>query len=87
VALKPAEQVEILGQALGRKLVAQELDRAETHEALFASMPAPYASAIEGFFAEGNVDETTVTDAVETVTGHAPRTLQDWTKENAGLFR
>jgi uncharacterized protein YbjT (DUF2867 family) len=87
VALKPAEQVEILGQALGRKLVAQELTRAETHEALFASMPAPYASAIEGFFAEGNVDETTVTDSVETVTGQAPRTLQDWTRENAGLFR
>lgn len=86
VALKPAEQVEILGRALGRKLVPQELSRAESHQELFASMPAPYATAIEGFFADGNVDETTVTDAVESVTGHAPRTLQDWTQENAALF-
>ncbi|MEU0092287.1 NAD(P)H-binding protein [Kribbella sp. NPDC006257] len=86
VALKPAEQVEILGQALGRKLVAQELSREESHQELFASMPAPYAEAIEGFFADGNVDETSVTDAVETVTGHPPRTLQEWVRENAALF-
>jgi uncharacterized protein YbjT (DUF2867 family) len=87
VALKPAEQVEILGQALGRNLVARELSREESHQELFASMPAPYAEAIEGFFADGNVDETTVTDAVKTVTGHAARTLQEWTRENAELFR
>ncbi|QNE21235.1 NAD(P)H-binding protein [Kribbella qitaiheensis] len=86
VALKPAEQLEIVGQALGRTLVARELSRAESHEELFASMPATYASAIEGFFADGNVDETTVTDAVETVTGHPPRTLQEWVRENTGLF-
>jgi uncharacterized protein YbjT (DUF2867 family) len=87
VALKPAEQVAILGQALGRNLKAVELSRTESHEELYASMPEPYASAIEGFFADGNIDETTVTDAVESVTGHAPRTLQDWTRENAELFR
>jgi uncharacterized protein YbjT (DUF2867 family) len=87
VALKPAEQVAILGQALGRNLKAVGLNRVESHDELFASMPAPYASAIEGFFADGNVDETTVTDAVESVTGHAPRTLQDWARENAELFR
>jgi uncharacterized protein YbjT (DUF2867 family) len=87
VGLKPAEQLAILGQALGRNLHAVELSRTESHEELYASMPEPYASAIEGFFAEGNVDETTVTDAVESVTGHAPRTLQEWTWENAELFR
>jgi uncharacterized protein YbjT (DUF2867 family) len=87
VALKPAEQVAILGAALGRNLQARELSRAESHEELFASMPAPYASAIEGFFADGIIDETTVTDTVESVTGHAPRTLQQWTQENAELFR
>ncbi len=87
VALKPAEQVAILEQALGRNLVAQELSREESHQELFASMPAPSAEAIEGFFADGNIDETTVTDAVETVTGYPARTLQEWARENAELFR
>jgi uncharacterized protein YbjT (DUF2867 family) len=87
VALRPAEQVEILGRALGRNLTARELSREESHAELFASMPEQYASAIEGFFADGNVDETTVTDTVATVTGHAPRTLEEWTQENAALFR
>lgn len=86
VALRPAEQVEILGQALGRPLVAYELSRSESHDELAAAMPPQYASAIESFFGDGIVDETSVTPTVETVTGHRARTLQDWTRENAGLF-
>jgi len=86
VALRPAEQVEILGQALGRRLVAYELSRSESHDELAAAMPAQYASAIESFFGDGIVDETSVTTTVATVTGHPPRTLQEWVRENAGLF-
>ncbi|MDX3006572.1 NAD(P)H-binding protein [Kribbella solani] len=86
VALKPSEQVEILGQALGRPLRAHELSRAESHEQLFASMPAPYAEAIERFFGDGIIDETAVNDTVETITGHPARTLQDWTRTNTNLF-
>jgi uncharacterized protein YbjT (DUF2867 family) len=86
VALTPAEQVSILGQAIGRPLTAYEMTRAETHDQLYSSMPPQYAGAIESFFGDGIVDETTVTDTVEQVTGHAPRTLQEWTRENAALF-
>ena len=78
--------MEILGQALGRSLEAYEMSRAESHEQLFASMPPQYAGAIESFFGDGIIDETTVTDVVETVTGHVPRTLQGWTRANARLF-
>lgn len=86
VALKPAEQLEIVGSAIGRSLQPYEMSRAETHDDLFAAMPAQYASAIESFFGDGIIDETTVTPAVAEVTGHAPRTLQEWARENAGLF-
>ena len=86
VGLTPVEQVEILGQGIGRPLTAYPMSRSETHDALFASMPPPYASAIEGFFGDGTIDETSVNDTVSRVTGSAPRTLEDWVRENAGLF-
>lgn len=86
VALRPAEQLAIVGEAIGRPLQAYELSRAETHDELFESMPAQYAEAIEAFFGDGIVDETTVTDTVEKVSGHAARTLQQWARENAALF-
>ncbi|TDO45854.1 uncharacterized protein YbjT (DUF2867 family) [Kribbella sp. VKM Ac-2527] len=86
VALTPGEQVEIVGEAIGRPLRAQGLSRAETHDELYAAMPAKYASAMESFYGDGVIDETTVNDTVGTVTGHAPRTLQQWAHENAALF-
>ena len=86
VALTPVEQVAILAEALARPLTAYPMTRTETHEALHASMPAPYADAIESFFADGTIDETTVTNTVPEVTGHPARTLQTWTQENAALF-
>jgi uncharacterized protein YbjT (DUF2867 family) len=86
VALTPPQQVEILGQAIGRPLTPYPMSRSETHDELQASMPPQYASAIESFFGEGIIDETSVNDSVERITGHPARTLQDWTRENAALF-
>lgn len=86
VALTPVEQVDTLGAGIGRALTAYPMSRAETHDELFASMPAPYASAIESFFGDGIVDETSVNDTVEKVTGQAPRTLRQWVRENAASF-
>jgi uncharacterized protein YbjT (DUF2867 family) len=86
VALTPVEQVAILGDGIGRALTAYPMSRSETHDALHASMPAPYAEAIESFFGDGTVDETSVNDTVTEVTGQTPRTLQTWVQENAGLF-
>jgi uncharacterized protein YbjT (DUF2867 family) len=86
VALTPVEQVAILGEGIGRAITAYPMSRAETHAALHASMPEPYARAIEEFFGNGTVDETTVNDTVEKVTGRPPRTLHQWVHENAALF-
>ncbi len=86
VALTPVEQVAILAEAIGRPLTAYPMTRVETHDDLFAAMPAPYASAIEGFFGDGTIDETTVTNTVAEVTGHPARTLQQWAQENVARF-
>ncbi|MFC6155416.1 NAD(P)H-binding protein [Kribbella jiaozuonensis] len=86
VALTPVEQVRILGEGIGRGLTAYPMSRSETHDALLASMPAPYAAAIESFFADGTIDETSVNNTVTQVTGQTPRTLQTWVQENAELF-
>ncbi len=86
VALTPVEQVAILAEALSRPLTAYRMTRAETHAALHASMPEPYAQAIESFFADGTIDETTVNTTVPDTTGHPARTLQTWAQENAALF-
>jgi uncharacterized protein YbjT (DUF2867 family) len=86
VALTPVEQLAILRTGIGRELTPYPMSRAETHEQLHATMPAPYADAIESFFADGTTDETSVTDTVTKVTGNAPRTFETWVSENAGLF-
>jgi uncharacterized protein YbjT (DUF2867 family) len=86
VALRPAGQVEILGEVLGRSLQAIELSREESHAELLAAMPEAYANAIDGFFGAGVVDETSINDTVEKVTGHPARTLKDWVVENAARF-
>ncbi|HEU4946797.1 MAG TPA: hypothetical protein VFT31_06570 [Kribbella sp.] len=85
--LTPPQQVEVLARALGRPLRSVGMIRAETHEELFASPPAAHAAAFESFFADGPVDETSVTDTVENVTGHPARTFEQWTAANADAFR
>jgi uncharacterized protein YbjT (DUF2867 family) len=86
VALTPVEQVAVLGEGIGRPLTAYPMTRAETHEALHASMPEPYARAIESFFGDRTIDETSVTSTVQDVTGRPARTFQDWVREHAALF-
>lgn len=87
VALTPPQQLEILGEAIGRPLTAYPMTRAETHDELHATMPPQYADAIESFFGDGLIDETSVNDTVSKLTGHPPRTLEQWASENVGLFR
>jgi uncharacterized protein YbjT (DUF2867 family) len=86
VALTAPERVEILGKALGRPLECYEMTLDETRADLAATMPAPYAEAIESFFARGTTDETTVYPTVENVTGHPARTFEQWCADNADLF-
>ena len=85
-ALRPAEQVAILGRALGRDLRFEALTDEQARREMSATMPPEYADAFMRFFADGEVDETTVRPTVQEVTGRPPRHFPDWAADNAHRF-
>jgi uncharacterized protein YbjT (DUF2867 family) len=85
-ALLPAEQLEILGAALGRDLRLEGQSDEEARAEMSAAMPAAYVDAFFSFFADGTVDETTVLPTVREVLGLEPRSFEQWAAENAGDF-
>jgi uncharacterized protein YbjT (DUF2867 family) len=86
-ALLPTEQIEILGRALGRDLRYIPLSNEETRAELLKTTPPEYVDAFFDFYVEGAIDETTVRDTVEQVTGTPPRTFAQWAAAHADRFR
>lgn len=87
VALRPADQVAVLAEVLGRELECVGLTNDETRAELEASMPREYVEAFWNFYVEGTLDEATVHPAVPEVTGRPARTFADWATAHAGAFR
>ncbi|MFG1702167.1 NAD(P)H-binding protein [Nonomuraea sp. M3C6] len=85
-ALRPADRVRILGEALGRELRFEGLSDDEARAQLLAGMPEAYAEAFFGFFARGELDESAVLPTVLQVTGRPPRTFEEWAAANAKAF-
>ncbi|MFI9506383.1 NAD(P)H-binding protein [Nocardia sp. NPDC052566] len=85
-ALLPAEQVAILGEVLGRPLVAQGLTHEESRAQMTATIPLKYVAAFFSFYVDGVLDETTVHPTVFEVTGRAPRTFEQWARTHAEAF-
>ncbi|WP_439377915.1 NAD(P)H-binding protein [Amycolatopsis lexingtonensis] len=87
VAMRPAEQVAVLAEVLGRELRFVGLTDDETRAELEASMPAPYVEAFWDFYVGGTLDEATVHPDVREITGRPARTFADWAAAHAGAFR
>lgn len=85
-ALLPAEQVRILGEAIGRDLRIQAMSNSEARQVMLADTPAPYVAAFFDFYANRSLDETTVRTTVEDVTGQPARTLSEWISDNRTHF-
>jgi uncharacterized protein YbjT (DUF2867 family) len=85
-SLTPADQIAILGRALGRTLrfEAQPDDEARTE--MSKSMPAPYVDALFRFYVDGTLDESKVLPTVQAVTGRPPHTFGQWAASHAGDF-
>ena len=83
----PARQVEILAKVLGRDLrfEAQPDDEARTE--LGRSAPADFVDAFFRFFVKGEFDDAVVLATVKEVTGHAPRTFEQWARAHLGDFQ
>jgi uncharacterized protein YbjT (DUF2867 family) len=85
-ALLPADRVRILGEVLGRGLVAVGLTHEEARAELEAAMPKPYVDAFFSFFVDGTLDESQVLPTVQEVTGRPPRTFAEWARAHADAF-
>jgi uncharacterized protein YbjT (DUF2867 family) len=85
-ALLPAEQVAILGKAIGRDLRFEAQSDEEARAEMSASMPAEYVDAFFSFFVDGTIDESTIQPTVEEVLGRPPRRFEDWARAHAGAF-
>jgi RNA polymerase sigma-70 factor (TIGR02960 family) len=86
-ALYPADQVRILGAALGRELRPEPLSNEAAREEMSAAMPVEYVDAFFSFFVDGTVDETTVLPTVREVLGREPGTFERWAAANVEAFR
>jgi uncharacterized protein YbjT (DUF2867 family) len=86
-ALRPADQVAILGTALGRPLRFEGLSDEQARKQMESDgTPEAYIAAFFDFYADGSLDESPVRDTVERITGRAPRTFADWAAANADAF-
>ncbi|NUR91109.1 MAG: NAD(P)H-binding protein [Nonomuraea sp.] len=85
-ALRPADRVRVLGEALGRELRFEGLTEERARAEMAATMPEAYVEAFMGFFARGELDESAVLPTVERVTGRAPRTFEEWAAANVEAF-
>jgi uncharacterized protein YbjT (DUF2867 family) len=86
-ALTPADQVAILGQALGRDLRFEALTDVEARAEMSATTPAKYVDAFFDFYVGGALDESKVLPTVREVTGRPPRTFTQWVSAHADAFQ
>jgi uncharacterized protein YbjT (DUF2867 family) len=86
-ALTPADQVAILGQALGRDLRFEALTDEEARAEMSATTPAKYVDAFFDFYVGGALDESKVLPTVREVTGRPPRTFTQWVSAHADAFQ
>jgi uncharacterized protein YbjT (DUF2867 family) len=85
-SLTPADQIAILGQALGRPLRYEAQPDDEARSEMSKSMPAQYVDAFFRFYVDGTLDESKVLPTVQAVTGRPPRTFAQWAASHAGDF-
>lgn len=88
--LTQAEQVAVIGQALGRPVRWQELTREQEKERLLADAGFPDSFVdvlLDGYAKMLDEPRPAVTATVEKVTGRPPRPLLEWATDHAADFR
>ncbi|MEV4059905.1 NAD(P)H-binding protein [Nonomuraea dietziae] len=85
-SLTQADQVAILGQALGRPLTVEDLDPAPVLEQMSAFMDPAFLGALFDLMAACVGKPAEVNDTVERITGHPARTYAQWAADHATDF-
>lgn len=85
-SLRPADQLQILAERLGRPLRLEPLSNDAARAEMLATTPEEYVDAFVTFYVDGALDESEVLPTVQDVTGVPPRTFPQWVDEHAGAF-
>ncbi|MEV6155234.1 NAD(P)H-binding protein [Nonomuraea sp. NPDC052129] len=86
-SLLPADQVAVLAKVLDRDLRCEGQPDEEARAQMEATMPVEYVDAFFSFYVDGTLDESQVLPTVQEVTGHPPRTFEQWARAHADAFR
>ncbi|MEW2356319.1 NAD(P)H-binding protein [Spirillospora sp. NPDC029432] len=85
-SLTQAEQVRLLGEALGRRLGFEELDAGPVREQMSRFMDGDFVNALFDLMEATVGKPATVNDVVERITGRAPRTYAQWAADHKADF-
>ncbi|MCP2164362.1 NAD(P)H-binding protein [Goodfellowiella coeruleoviolacea] len=87
--LSQAEQVRVIGTAIGRPLRWVELDRADAREQLLADgIPLSFVDVLlDGYASMAAQPPAPVTTTVQEVTGRPARTFLEWARDHAADFQ
>ncbi|MET9464954.1 NAD(P)H-binding protein [Streptomyces sp. NPDC006544] len=80
-------QLDILGEVVGRPIPFETVSREQWKAEVDGYIPGPYAEALLDFWASTDGLPVDLSDAVERLTGHAPRTFATWSADHADAFR
>ncbi|MEZ4859654.1 MAG: NAD(P)H-binding protein [Caldilineaceae bacterium] len=85
-SLTQREEVQILGEALGRDLRYEELPRAVAREQMAKFMPPPIVDSLLDLYASTVGKPVPIAPTVAEVTGRPARTFRQWATEHAAAF-
>ncbi|MFB4273101.1 NAD(P)H-binding protein [Nonomuraea sp. GTA35] len=85
--LLPAQRLAILAEVLDRDLRFHALTDEEARADMAGRVPEEYIHAFFSFYSDGTLDESQIYPTVEKVTGHPPRTFEQWVRAHADDFR
>jgi uncharacterized protein YbjT (DUF2867 family) len=86
-SLTQREQVQIIGEAIGRPLRFEELSRESAREQMLAmTYPPPVADMLLNAYAAAVGQPALVTSTVLDVTGAPARSFDEWAADHAGDF-
>ncbi|WP_026116292.1 NmrA family NAD(P)-binding protein [Nocardiopsis valliformis] len=85
-ALTQAEQVRVIGEALGRDVRFEELTHEQGRAAMLGSMPEPVVDMVLGYLAEAVHSPPRVSPVVEEVLRRPARTFKQWVEDHRSDF-
>ena|SRR5688572_28012380 len=86
-ALTHADQLGLIGAAIGRRLRFHEIPADEAREAMARYAPVSIVDAVLGQLAAAVDHSPTLTDTVRATTGRPARTFEEWAHDHVDDFR